>query len=210
MTFERRGRKTIAKTDWSDLYRRLEVARTTAEATIDIDRHGREQVLRARAANMASARSSAKPDSSPGQHIEVIAFASAGEHYAFETAFVGQVHAVGSITSIPGTPNFVVGIIALQGEVLSVIDLRSFLNLPLSSLSEPTSIIVLKGETMEFGVLADEILGIESYPIDSLQRELSAGMDVGNTYLSAVTVGRTAVLDARRLLTDPRLVVEIS
>jgi purine-binding chemotaxis protein CheW len=140
----------------------------------------------------------------------VIEFTSAGERYAFETAHVAQVYPVGPITVIPGVPDFVVGIIAAQGNVLPVIDLRMFLNLPLSSLAEPAAIVVLAGEDMETGILAEEILGIRRYSADSLEYELTVPDSVRSTYLLGVTLGRTAILDASRLLSDPRLVVDMS
>lgn len=209
MSPTRMKRNGAAKTDWGEIHRRLRLARDTIENQTESDQVRQDQILRERAVILAKAASRAQPAISSAQGIEVIEFASAGERYAFETACVAHVHPIGPITYIPGVPNFVVGIVASQGGVLSVIDLRSFLNLPLSSLSEPTAIIVLQTETMEFGILADEILGIEQYPMDSVERSLATLPHTENTYLKGVTPDRTAILDANQLLSDPRLVIEI-
>jgi purine-binding chemotaxis protein CheW len=212
----RMKRNGAAKMDWAAIHRRLELSRNAIENLTEPDQSRRDQILRERAVILAKAPTatratlSAQPMVSSGQCIDVIAFASAGERYAFETAYVAQVYPICPITHIPGTPNFVVGIVPLQGGVLSVIDLRSFLNLPLTGLAEPTAIIVLQGEMMEFGVLADEILGIVRYPKDSVERDLSALVRTEHTYLKGVSTDRTAILDANQLLSDPRLVVEIS
>jgi purine-binding chemotaxis protein CheW len=203
-------RNGAAKMGWPEIHRRLQLAHNTIESLTGSDQSRNEQILRERAASLASAAPRVQPAFSSGRSIEVIEFASAGERYAFETAYVAQVYPICPITYIPGAPNFVVGIVASQGGVLSVIDLRSFLNLPLSSLAEPTSIIVLKGEAMEFGVLAEEILGIERYPMDSVEPGLATLARAESTYLKGVTSGRTAILDANQLLSDPRLVVDIS
>jgi purine-binding chemotaxis protein CheW len=123
---------------------------------------------------------------------------------------VAQVYPFSPITPIPGAPDFVVGIVAAQGDVLSVVDLRSLLDLPMSGLLEPVAIIALKSETMEFGILAEEVLGVERIPLESIEHELPVLAGKANNYLLGVSANRTAILNAAQLLSDPRLVVEIS
>ncbi|OGB22420.1 MAG: hypothetical protein A3I66_14320 [Burkholderiales bacterium RIFCSPLOWO2_02_FULL_57_36] len=174
--------------------------------------HDRQQeILRERAVGLARIAAPAAPASPIEERcIEVLEFKSAGERYAFETVYVAQVFPICAITPIPGVPNFVVGIIPSEGDVLSVIDLRSLLDLPLSRLIEPTSIIVLRNQTMEFGILAEEILGIERFPLESIEHELPALSNTVDTYLKGVSSTRTAILNADQLLSDSRLIVEIS
>jgi purine-binding chemotaxis protein CheW len=112
------------------------------------------------------------------------------------------------VTPVPGMPDHVVGIIALEGEILSVLDLRTLLELPLSRLAEPAAIIVLRSDAMAFGVLAEGIVGIARYPASSLQHDMPTLADPDKTYLLGIAPGRTALLDAARLLADPRLVVD--
>jgi purine-binding chemotaxis protein CheW len=143
-----------------------------------------------------------------GPHIEVLVFHAAGERYAFETTHIAQVCPMLPVTAIPGVPDYVVGIAGVQGEVLSVVDLRSLLDLPLVRLAEPNAIIVLKGEALEFGILAEDIVGIERYPEAALERMPATLADKQKTYLKGVSADRTAILDARQLLSDPRLAVD--
>ncbi|KRB79554.1 hypothetical protein ASE07_25445 [Noviherbaspirillum sp. Root189] len=173
------------------------------------DRDRQEKILRERAASLAATTSSAEPAGSSNDSIEVLVFQVAGERYAFETAYIGKVCPMLPVTYIPGVPDYVVGIIAVYGDVLSVIDLRSLLDLPLSGLAEPEAIVVLRGESMEFGILAEAILGLERYPLESLQPNLPTLANIEKTYLKGVATDRTAVLDAVQLLSDARLVVDI-
>lgn len=209
MTSARKQRTGAAKVDWDDINRRLENARNAIKDLLDPGQDRQQQILRERAVSLACI--AVRPESlAPAAHdIEVLEFTSAGERYAFEAACVAQVYSMCAITPIPGTPDFVVGIISVEGDILTVIDLRSLLDLPISRLTEPSSIIVLKGQTMEFGILAEEILGIQRYAPESVERELPTLKDTVNTYLKGVTSTRTAILDADQLLTDPRLAVEI-
>lgn len=208
MNTERRGQGRRDNIDWSEVHRRLERFRHAVEGLNDNAPERQEQILRERAAGLAKAPADAAPALPPEQSIEVLVFQAAGERYAFDTAHVDQVHPMLPITALPGVPDFVVGIILVEGEALSVLDLRSLLDLPLSRLAEPAAIIVLRNETMEFGVLAEEILGIERHAEAALERALPTLADTAATYLKGVAMDRTAILDAELLLSDPRLVVE--
>lgn len=210
MTSTHNRRKDSVKTDWDEINRRLETVRSTIESLTEPDQDKQLHILRTRAAGLARIAPAAASAGPAPESIEVVEFISAGERYAFETAYVAQVHPICPITPIPGTPTFVVGIIPAQGEVMSVIDLRSLLNLPISRLAEPASIIVLKSETMEFGVLAEEVLGIQRYSLESIEHELPTLSDKAYTYLKGVSSDHTAILNAQQLLSDSRLVVEIS
>ncbi len=200
-------RKRANRIDWRSVHRRLEQARNTIEATGPGDSGVQEQVLRERAAAMAKPllpASTRKADA-----LELLVFSLAGEQYAFETAFVAQAWPLPGVTPIPGTPDHVVGIVAVEGEIMSVIDLRSLLDLPLSGLAEPTTMIALKDDAMEFCVLAEGIAGIEYADQDDLQHDLPTLGGNETTYLKGVTARRIAVLDAEQLLADPRLVIDM-
>lgn len=205
-------RDRAAATDWSEINRRLEQSRLAIEGLAEPAADRQRQILRDRAAALAKSglRKAAPESSARTRTIEVLAFRVAGERYAFETAYVAQVYPMSTITHLPGVPDYVVGIIAAQGDVLSVIDLRSLLDLPISGLLEPTAIIALKSETMEFGILAEEILGVERLPLAFIERTAPILASKANSYLQGVSANRTAVLSAAQLLSDPRLVIEIS
>lgn len=196
--------------DWLEIRQRLERSRELLENLEGDERENNDRILHERVALLAQSTSRIALPTESDERIEVLAFSVAGERYAFETRCVAQVYPMSPVTVIPGVPDFVVGIIAARGEVLSVIDLRSLLDLPLARLDDPAAVVVLQSETMEFGILADDILGIERYPQQTLERTLPTLANIEKTYLKGVAVDRTAILDADRLLSDPRLVVEAS
>jgi purine-binding chemotaxis protein CheW len=201
------SRRTARAIDWDEIHRQLEQSRLAMENPTGSDRDRQERILRERVATLAQLTPRSAP-AAVAASVEVLAFCVAGERYAFETDHVAQVYPMSSITTIPGVPDFVVGIVAARGEVLSVIDLRSLFNLPLTRLEEPSAIIVLQSETMEFGILAEDILGVARYPLQALEDTPATLSNIEKTYLKGVAPDRTAILDADRLLSDPRLVVE--
>lgn len=199
--------RNTAGADWQALHRRLQRSRDAIESLLEPRQAEQDRILAKRATALAKSVTRPEDVIAPGEEIDVLIFQAAGERYAFEARHVEQVLPMSSITPLPGVPKFVVGMIAAQGEVLSVIDLRVLLDLPLSRLSEPNSIIVLKGGAMEFGVLAEEILGFWQYQAGALAQGATALTNNDRLYLKGVASDRTAILDAEQLLSESSPVI---
>lgn len=161
------------------------------------------RILRARAQALAPLPEPA----TAGEQLEVLAFRLAWEDYAVESRFVREVCALEQLTPVPCTPPFVLGMVNLHGEILSVIDLKTFFELPAQGLTELNKLIVLAGDGMRFGILADAITGMARLPVADLQTSLPTLTGIRAKYLRGLTPGRTVVLDAGRLLADDALVV---
>jgi len=91
--------------------------------------------------------------------IEVIAFTLVTEIYGIESNFVKEVYTLTDFTPLPGVPSYIFGIINVRGQILPVIDLKKFFNLPEKGLGELNKVIILSNGLMEFGILADVVLG---------------------------------------------------
>ena len=142
-----------------------------------------------------------------GQSLGVVEFRLACETYAVESSFVREIYSLREFTPLPGTPPFVLGIINVRGQILSVVDLRIFFNLPEKGLGDLNKVIVIRNDRMEFGILADAVLGARSIPRDAIQTVLPTVTGIGAEYLMGVAGDRTVVLDAGRILDDEKIVV---
>ncbi|HEY0582366.1 MAG TPA: chemotaxis protein CheW, partial [Chloroflexota bacterium] len=78
-----------------------------------------EAVLKRRAEQLAKLPLAA--DS--GDDIEVLACRLGGERYAVETRHLRAVQWATGITPVPSTPRFVVGIVSVRGEIVTLLDL---------------------------------------------------------------------------------------
>jgi len=94
-----------------------------------------------------------------GHQMGVISFRLAGETYAVEMTYVRETLPLGNLTPLPCTPPYVIGIINLRGRIVSITDLRILFGLPVESLPDGVTVIVLSDGTMEFGVLAETVVG---------------------------------------------------
>ncbi len=139
--------------------------------------------------------------------VEVLEFRLAQECYAIETSYVEEVHPLRDLTPLPCTPSFVVGIVNVRGRILPVLDLKKFFDLPEKGLTDLHRIILIRGNDLEFGLLADVIVGVCAISIDKLQPSLLTLTGIRSDYLRGVTAERLVILDVARILADPRLIV---
>ncbi len=121
--------------------------------------------------------------------------------------FVREVYPLKAFTPLPCTPAFVLGIVNVRGQILSVIDLGKFFDLPTMVVGEPTKVIILRRGEMELGFLADALLGVQSIPRDQIQPGLPTLTGVRQAYLKGITPARLVVLDGGSILADKNLVV---
>lgn len=165
----------------------------------------RKRILHARALELAR-----PPPAKPATRgaMEVIEFVLAREHYAIETAFVREVYPLHHLTPLPCTPPFVTGIVNMRGQILAIIDLKKFFDLPEQGISDHNKLVVLRNAEMEFGVLADAIIGVRILEGGSLEPTLPTLTGRRADYLKGVTAERLVVLDAQKLMADPRIRVE--
>lgn len=140
--------------------------------------------------------------------IEVLEFSLAHERYAVETCHVREVHPLESLTPLPCTPTFVLGIVNLRGEIVSVLDLRKFFELAQTGLPDLNKVIVIESRDMMFGILADAILGVRRIAPTEIQPALPTLTGIREKYLKGITVERTVVLDGEKLLGDNSIVVQ--
>jgi purine-binding chemotaxis protein CheW len=194
---------SAARIDWDEARRQLERGAAALEGLERAAPEAQARLLRERAAALAAPAVRATEEGA--DDVEVLVFEAGGERYAFETAWVVRVTPMLPLTAIPGLPDFIVGVVPFDGEVLAVLDLRSLLALPLAELADPAALVVLSGEGREFAVLAESIVGVRRYPRAALEHCLPAQ---AQDWLQGVAPDRTALLDARRLLTDSTLVVQ--
>jgi purine-binding chemotaxis protein CheW len=163
-----------------------------------------KQILRARARALARPPQRA---AAAEVTLELLEFRLAQERYALETRYVQEVHPLKNLTPLPCTPPFVLGIVNVRGRILPVLDVKKFFDLPEQGLTDLHRIILVRGDDLELGLLADAIVGVRTVPVDSLQPSLPTLTGIRSDYLKGVTAERLVVLDLARILADPKIIV---
>jgi len=161
-----------------------------------------KNILKKRAEALAVALVEKKDE----EHIDVVEFSLATETYAIESSWVREVHPLKELTPVPCTPDFVLGIINVHGRIVSVIDLKKFFGLPEKGLTSLNKVVIISNSKMEFGILADAVLGAISILKTSIQPALLSLSGIKADYLMGVTP-ELVVLDAGKILSDNNIVV---
>ena len=139
--------------------------------------------------------------------IEAVRFRLADEAYGIELGFIREVLPLGPLTFIPGIPEHISGIINVRGEIISVMDLKPLFGLEASVSPENQYVLIIAAPAMAFGILADQILGVRQIRPETLQSSIPTLTGVRADYLKGVDATGLIMLDAQKMLTDERLVV---
>jgi purine-binding chemotaxis protein CheW len=196
---------TRAAINWAEVRARTDTARAAGERAWTPGADESKRILRERALALAAEAGGTQV---LADSIEVVEFVLAHERYAVEASHVREVYPLGNLTPLPCTPAFVLGIVNLRGEIVSVIDVRKFFDLPQTGLPDLNKVIVLESANMAFGILADAILGVRRIPLAKIEPSLPTLTGIREKYLRGITPERTVVLDAGKLLADEEIVVQ--
>ncbi|HAM99029.1 MAG TPA: chemotaxis protein CheW [Marinilabiliales bacterium] len=164
----------------------------------------KHSILKARAQALAVEKNDAAGQK---EFMEVIVFGLATETYGIESKFIREVYPLKDYTALPGIPSFVLGIVNVRGQIVSVIDFKKFFNLPEKGLGELNKVIIIRNEKMEFGILADNINDARSIAIEELQTPPVSTNGIGAAYLRGITGDQIIILDAQRILEDRDIII---
>jgi purine-binding chemotaxis protein CheW len=164
----------------------------------------------ARAATLAKrAQDIAREESAedPRELAECLVFDLASQNYAIDIAYVREVHSLKSLTPIPCAPSFVLGIIAVRGQLYPVLDLQGLLAVPERRLANATRSIILGDASMEFGIVADAIRGVRRLGAADLSPPPAILPGSESRFVRGLTRDRIVLLDAPSILAHPGLIV---
>jgi len=170
----------------------------------DMEDSEKHKILRARAKKLAI---EAKTEDAGTEKLEIVEFMLSGERYGIESLYIREAYPLKEFTPIPCTPAFVLGLINIRGQVLSIVDIGRFFDLPRQGITDLNRVIVLSSGALEFGILADDILGVRRVPVQEIQEDLPTLTGIRAEYLKGVTNDRVTVLDAGKILADKKLIV---
>jgi purine-binding chemotaxis protein CheW len=191
-------------TDWEDVRSHLDaaaeaLARDEAPSTTE-----RRAILEARARALACEPAKVVAAS---ESMEVVEFLLASETYAIEAKFVREVQPLKSYTPLPAAPSFILGVVNVRGRIVSVVDLKKFFDLPEKGLRELDKIIVIGDELMEFGILADSVVGACPIPLAEIRPPIPTLSEEGSKFVKGIAGALVIIIDAKRILGDESIVV---
>lgn len=127
--------------------------------------------------------------------IKVIVFQLHNEQYGVNIQQVRSIEKLQNVTPVPGTADFIKGVINLRGDITPIIDLKDRLQIGKTEYTDHTRVLIINIESIQMGLIVDnatDVLDIEESIIDA-PPEVIGG--VTEEYLSGV-----AKIDDRLLI----------
>jgi purine-binding chemotaxis protein CheW len=109
------------------------------------------------------------------------------------------------IAPVPGAPDYVLGIINLRGNVVTVIDTRSRFGLMQGEISDNTRIIVIESEHQVIGILVDSVAEVVYLRSSEIDTTPSVGTEDSSKFIQGVSnrEGKLLILvDLNKLLSE--------
>ncbi|MGR5066223.1 chemotaxis protein CheW [Photobacterium sp. DNB22_13_2] len=144
-------------------------------------------------------------EDSNDQVLQWVTFQLEDETYGINVMQVREVLRYSEIAPVPGAPDYVLGIINLRGNVVTVIDTRSRFGLMPGEISDNTRIVIIEAEKQVIGILVDsvaEVVYLRSSEVDSTP---SVGTEESAKFIQGVSNrdGQLLILvDLNKLLSD--------
>lgn len=199
------GREHKGEVDWAGLHRRLDASQAALLRRLTPGQEEKRKILRARARALA-AHDTSEPVSALAR-LEVVEFVLGPEHYGIESCHIREIHPLHEFTPLPCTPAFVLGLVNVRGQIISIIDLKKLFDLPQPGLTDLNKVIIVQSHLMELGILADAILGMRSLALEELQPVLPTLTGIRAEYLKGITKDSLVVLDVETILSDEKILV---
>jgi purine-binding chemotaxis protein CheW len=113
------------------------------------------------------------PTSQIGE-IAVLAVSASNEVYGFPLSAIREILVPPPIAEVPRAPSAVLGVISVRGQIITVVDLPSALNLESHRSSDEGRILLLDIEDELIGVAVDHV--VQVYRMDPSQIEYASAM----------------------------------
>lgn len=108
--------------------------------------------------------------------LQWVTFKLGNETYGINVMQVQEVLRYTEIAAVPGAPTYVLGIINLRGNVVTVIDTRMRFGLEPAEVTDQTRIVIIEAEQQVIGILVDSVAEV----VYLRQSEIETAPNVGN------------------------------
>ncbi len=138
-----------------------------------------------------SSATTASPQQVRDDNQQYLTFMLAGEEYGVDILKVQEIKGWDSVTALPNTPPYVLGVINLRGAVVPVVDLRSRFGLPNVPFDRTTVIIVLRvsaDKERTVGMVVDAVSEVYNIENDTLQPAPSFGTYISNDFVRGLAM----------------------
>ncbi|MGE0484900.1 MAG: chemotaxis protein CheW [Gammaproteobacteria bacterium] len=122
----------------------------------------------------------------PDELLRWVTFRLADEAYGINVMQVQEVLRITDVAPVPGAPHFVMGIINLRGNVVTVLDMRKLLNLMPGEITDHSRIMVIESGNVTVGLLVDSVAEVVNISASQIDPAPNVGNDDSSRYIQGV------------------------
>lgn len=133
------------------------------------------------------------------------------EYFGVNLELIREFTDIKNITPIPCTPSHIIGNMNLRGEIITLVDIRNHVNLPLDNLEGLSKAMIVQVDELVVGVIVDDIFDVMYLNVANLKTIPTAVHGKQDEYLKGTAFyGKNvlSILDLPRILTQGNLVVD--
>ncbi|WP_333607831.1 chemotaxis protein CheW [Arsukibacterium sp.] len=152
-----------------------------------------------------NASQAAKKANAADQVLQWVTFRLQEETYGINVMQVQEVLRYTEIAPVPGAPDYVLGIINLRGNVVTVIDTRARFGLASAEVTDNTRIVIIEAEKQVIGILVDSVAEVVYLKQSEIDTAPNVGTDESARFIQGVSnrEGELLILvDLNKLLND--------
>lgn len=122
---------------------------------------------------------------------QILSFVLGKEEYGVDILRVQEIKGWEKTTSIPNTPNYVMGVINLRGAVVPIVDLRIRFKLEDVTYNDSTVVIIVRSENLSgtdkiIGLVVDGVSDVYSVNLKELQNAPSMSGTINTEYVNGL------------------------
>jgi len=137
--------------------------------------------MTAKAAQIANNTSSAED-----AVLQWVTFKLSGEVYGINVMQVQEVLRYNEVAPVPGSPVYVLGIINLRGNVVTIIDTRNRFGLEPTTPTDNTRILVIESEKNVVGIMVDSVSEVVYLKQSEIEKPPSVGREDSAKFIQGV------------------------
>ena len=137
--------------------------------------------------------------------MQWVTFRLGDEKYGINVMQVQEVLRITEIAPVPGAPSYVLGIINLRGNVVTVIDTRSRFGLMPKDVDDYTRIVIIESDDHIIGIQVDSVAEVVDLRASEIETAPNVGNEESSKYIQGVTSRDNQLLilvDLNKFLSD--------
>lgn len=115
-----------------------------------------------------------------------VTFRLAEEIYGINVMQVQEVLRMTDVAPVPGAPHFVMGIINLRGNMVTVLDTRKLLDLATSDITDSSRIMIIESGKVTVGLLVDSVAEVVNISAADIDPPPAVGNEEGSRYIQGI------------------------